>query len=36
MIKHTHTEPTKINFSRLEESIMAIHYAFLGNFINSR
>lgn len=25
MIKHTHTEPTKINFSKLEERIMAIN-----------
>ncbi len=36
MIKHTHTEPTKINFSRLEERIMAINNPFLGKFNNVR
>ncbi len=36
MIKHTHTEPTKINFSRLEERIMAINDPFLGKFNNIR
>ncbi len=35
MIKHTHTEP-KINFSRLEERIMAINNPFLGKFNNVR
>ena len=36
MIKHTHTEPTKVNFSRLEERIMAINDPFLGKFNNVR
>ena len=36
MIKHTHTEPTKINFSWLEERIMAINNPFLGKFNNVR
>ena len=36
MIKHTHTEPTKVNFSRLEERIMAINNPFLGKFNNVR
>ena len=36
MIKHTHTEPTKVNFSRLEERIMAINNPFLGKSNNVR
>lgn len=36
MIKHTHTEPAKVNFSRLEERIMAINDPFLGKFNNVR
>lgn len=36
MIKHTRTEPTKINFSRLEKRIMAINDPFLGKFNNVR
>lgn len=36
MIKHIHTEPTKVNFSRLEERIMAINDPFLGKFNNVR
>ena len=32
MMKHIHTEPTKVNFSRLEERIMAINDPFLGKF----
>lgn len=36
MIKHTHTEPTKANFSRLEERIMAINDPLLGKFNNVR
>lgn len=30
MIKHRHTEPTKLNFSKLESRIMAINDPFLG------
>lgn len=36
MIKHTHTESSKVNFSRLEERIMAINNPFLGKFNNVR
>lgn len=36
MIKHTHTEPTKINFSKLKERIMAINNPFLGKFNDVR
>lgn len=36
MIKHTHTEPTKINFFKLEERIMAINDPFLGKFNDVR
>ncbi len=36
MIKHTQTEPTKVNFSRLEERIIAINDPFLGKFNNVR
>lgn len=36
MIKHTHTEPAKINFSKLEERIMAINDPILGKFNNIR
>ena len=32
MIKHTHTEPTEINFSKLESRIMAINDPFFGKF----
>lgn len=36
MIEHKHTEPAKINFSKLEERIMAINDPFLGKFNNVR
>jgi len=36
MIKHTYTESSKVNFSRLEERIMAINDPFLGKFNNVR
>ena len=36
MIKHTHTESTKINFSKLEERIMAINDPLIGKFNNVR
>lgn len=36
MIKHTHTEEAKVNFSRLEERIIAINDPFLGKFNNVR
>lgn len=32
MIEHRHTEPTEINFSKLESRIMAINDPFLGKF----
>ena len=32
MIKHTHTESSEINFSKLEERIMAVNDPFIGNF----
>ncbi len=32
MIEHKHTEPAKINFSKLEERIVAINDPFLGKF----
>lgn len=36
MIKHTHTEPAQINFSKLEERILAINDPLIGNFNNVR
>lgn len=36
MIKHTHTEPTKVNFSKLEERVISINDPFLGKFNNVR
>lgn len=36
MIEHKHTEPAKMNFSKLEERIMAINDPFLGKFNNVR
>ena len=36
MIKHTHTEGSKINFSKLEERILAINNPILGKFNNVR
>lgn len=36
MIEHTHTEPTKVNFSKLEERIMAVNDPLLGKFNNVR
>ncbi len=32
MIKHTHTEPTELNFSKLEERIMQVNDPYLGKY----
>lgn len=36
MIKHTHTEPTELNFSKLEERIMQINDPYLGKYNDIR
>lgn len=36
MIKHTHTEPTELNFFKLEERIMQINDPYLGKYNNIR
>ena len=36
MIKHTHTEPTELNFSKLEERIMQVNDPYLGKYNDIR
>ena len=36
MIKHTHTEPTKLNFSKLEEKVMQVNDPYLGKYNDIR
>lgn len=36
MIKHTHTEPTEFNFSKLEERIMQVNDPYLGKYNDIR
>lgn len=36
MIKHTHTEPTELNFSKLEERIMQVNDPYLGQYNDIR
>ena len=36
MIKHTHTEPTELNFSKLEERIMQVNDPCLGKYNDIR
>ena len=36
MIKHTHTEPTELNFSKLEERIMQANDPSLGKYNDIR
>jgi hypothetical protein len=36
MIKHTHTEPTELNFSKMEERIMQVNDPYLGKYNDIR
>lgn len=36
MIKHSHTEPTELNFSKLEERIMQVNDSYLGKYNDIR
>ena len=36
MVKHTHTEPTELNFSKLEERIMQVNDPCLGKYNDIR
>jgi hypothetical protein len=36
MIKHTHTEPTELNFSKIEERIMQVNDPYLGKYNDIR